>query len=62
MANVNVEMADICKVVTVTVGLKGLKRFKIRLWITTQILKFASLMSGFQFVIEDWSNKADIEG
>ncbi len=62
MDKVKVDMADIAKDITVTVSVKGVKEFQIRLWLTVQILKLAARVSRFQISFGGWSNNADIQG
>ena len=62
MAEVIVNIKDICEKVTVKVRVKGIMGFQVRLWLTKQILKFAVRISRFEISFEGWSNNADIIG
>ncbi len=53
MASVSVDMADIARDITVTVYIKGIKGFQVRLWLMRQIFKLAARVSRFQIIFED---------
>jgi len=62
VTKVVVDMKDIVKNITIEIQIKGLSGFRVRLWLTSQLLKFAVRVSGFQISFKGWSSKADIVG
>ena len=49
---ISINASDAMPLVTIKVRIKGLRRFRIRLWITTKLFLLAALVSGMKIEIE----------
>ena len=55
---VAVDINDITKGIVLTVRVKGLRKFRLRLWLTRQVLKLAARISGWRISFEGWGWRA----
>jgi len=49
-----VDINDITRDIVLTIRVKGLRKFKLRLWLTRQVLKLAARISGWRISFEGW--------